>query len=133
MNIIEYAREELKRIGGLDDPYQQLINSNILELIEVFDKQGHSGFSANYLIPRLARLLDFKPLTPLTGEEDEWNGNQNKRCFSVFRNPDGTAYDIEGKIFSDDGGETWFTSKDSWVPVEFPYVVPNEPEKIILD
>lgn len=52
---------------------QDLINKNILEIIEVFSNQGHSGFSAGYAISVLERLLRYKPLTPLTGEPDEWN------------------------------------------------------------
>jgi len=76
-----------------------------------------------------------KPLTPLTGEDDEWNdigdggSLQNKRYSAVFKNKDGTAYNIEGKVFTDDG-EVWYRCKDSRVNVTFPYVVPDKPEYV---
>jgi hypothetical protein len=65
----------------------------------------------------------FKPVSPLTGEDDEWNEIepglfQNKRYSAVFKRKDGTAYNVEGKIFTDDG-EVWFTNKDSRVYITF--------------
>lgn len=63
------------------------------------------------LPPQLRRLCAGKPLSPLTGADDEWNdvgGNagepggtifQNRRCSRVFKDPrfhDGKlAYDID--------------------------------------
>lgn len=136
--MIEWAKRELDLIPKDEDGMQDLINSQIIEVIEVFLSHGHSGFSASYAANIIKRLLDWKPLAPLTGEDDEWidiNGDmeQNKRYSSVFRhNKDNdTAYNISGKIFSDDG-EIWYTNKDSAVKITFPYTVPNEPEKILL-
>lgn len=138
----EWARRELERIPQDEEGMQGSINEGILEVVEVFVEQGHSGFSASYALSVLRRLLNWKPLTPLTGEDDEWckpldedGTQQNKRCSSVFRkNHDNcTAYDIDGKIFSRDGGETWFSCRDSLVSVNFPYRVPEEPERIILE
>jgi hypothetical protein len=80
----------------------------------------------------------FKPLTPLTGEDDEWNEVrtgvfQNKIYSAVFKDgKDGQAYNVEGKIFSDDEGKTWFTNRNSRVYIDFPYIVPDKPEKVIL-
>lgn len=142
MGTKEYGRKELERIGYFkegDDPYNDAVANAILELLDVFDKQGHSGFSAPYVISKFERLAMFKPLTPLTGEDDEWNevGTgvfQNKRCSAVFKDQkDGKAYNIEGKIFSDDGGKTWFTNRNSRVYIDFPYTVPEYPEKVILE
>lgn len=142
-NLVKWAESELERIGGQDDELQQMMNKGVLDIVELFAEQGHSGFSAPYAIGLIQRLLDWKPITALTGEEDEWaepfksdteNTQQNKRCSAVFRknNDNSTAYYIEGKVFSDDGGETWFTNRDSFVPIEFPYTVPEKPERIIL-
>lgn len=142
-NLVNWAKSELELIGGQDDGMQQAMNKDILQIVEVFASQGHSGFSASYALSIIKRLLDWKPITPLTGEEDEWNDvgvdgdttQQNKRCSAVFREngDNSTAYYIEGKIFSDDKGETWFTNRDSHVPVVFPYTVPEKPERIILE
>ena len=143
-NLVEFAKAELERIGKDNDGMQDMMNKDILEIVKTFSKQGHSGFTASYALNILKKLLDFKPLQPLTGEDSEWtevhendNGEpveQNKRYYAVFReNRDNSrAYNINGKVFSDDGGETWFTSRKSRVPVTFPYTVPDKPEYVIL-
>ena len=134
-NLVEYAKDELKRIGMIDsgEPYNDMGTKAILDLIELFSSQNHSGFSAPYVINVFSRLAKFKPLSPLTGEDDEWNevGDifQNKRYSAVFKDKDGNAYNVEGKVFTDDG-EVWYTCKDSRVNVTFPYVVPDKPEEI---
>ena len=117
---------------------QKQINQDILAVVEVFSNQGHSGFSASYAIGMIQKLLSYEPITPLTGADDEWtqldyNNDtkyQNKRCSRVFKDANGQAYDIEGKIFSDDGGKSWYQSKDSRVYIKFPYR--PKTEKIIV-
>lgn len=142
-NQLEWAKKELELVGGKEDEMQKRINADILAVLETFSNQEHSNFSAQYVIRTITRLMDWKPITPLTGEDDEWcepydskvnTTQQNKRCSSVFRKDydNSTAYHIEGKIFSDDGGQTWFTNRKSFVPVTFPFHVPDEPEKVIL-
>lgn len=135
-NLREYAEHEMKHWIESDDEMSQMMAKDILEIVDVFSEQGHSGFSANIAINTLNRLLRFKPLGPLTGKDDEWDEvevepglYQNKRYSSVFKGEDGRAYDINAIIFSDDEGETWYTCKDSRKDIEFPYVVPDEPEK----
>ena len=138
MNLIDYAKEELTRIGmiGSGEPYNDAVSKAILDLIELFASQEHSGFTAPYVINTFARLAMFKPLSPLTGEDDEWKEAlgmiQNKRCFSVFKEKDGKAYDTQGKIFTDDG-EIWYTNGNSHVEISFPYTVPDEPERVYLN
>lgn len=144
MSLVEWAREELARLVKDDDEMQKAINADVLEIIEVFAKQGHSDFSASYAVALLKRLLAGKPIQPLTGEDDEWEEvgskggvvvEQNKRYPAVFRkNKDNsTAYDIEGRVFSYDGGKTWVTNRRSHVPITFPYKVPDDPERIIFE
>ena len=111
---------------------QKLVTKDIMEIFEIFRSQQHSGFSASYIIELLDRLLRYIPVSPLTGEDDEWNKveytddicYQNKRCPSVFKDSSGKAYNVEGRAFSEDGGRTYFTSKDSKVYITFPYTVP---------
>ncbi len=88
----------------------------------------------------LNRLLVVKPLTPLTGEADEWeetetrpNYFQNKRCPNVFKKTDGTCYDIDGAVASADGGITWFSALEFDPKIEFPYYPPTHPEKIYIE
>lgn len=141
MNLVEFAEQELNNIlktctDSESLKTQKVINDDILEMVKTFSKQGHSGFSAQYSLSLLKRLLDYKPITSLTGDDNEWIeldygddiAYQNNRCPSIFKDKEGKAYNTEGKIFTDDNGHTWFTSKDSRVYIEFPYEVPDKPE-----
>lgn len=137
--MLDYAKRELDRIPKDEDGLQDLMNSGILDIIKVFSEQGHSGMSAGYAINILERLLRFKPITPLIGEEDEWNKisrdgiKQNKRCSSVFRQADGTYEDIDAIVVSDNGGITWFTSGRFRKKITFPYIPPIHPEKVYIE
>ncbi|MFS2027677.1 hypothetical protein [Massilia sp. CT11-137] len=131
-NLRKHAEAELKAAGykldGTDEPYNKAAADSILELIDVFSGQGHSGFSASYCLQTFTKLAAFEPLGPLTGADDEWvevgDGMfQNKRCSHVFKSADrfnGQAYDLDGRIFREpDGG--CYSSSDSLVPIVFPY------------
>lgn len=139
MSLLEYAKRELDRIPKDEDGLQDMINNNILSIIEAFSKQGHSGMSAGYALNALERLLRFKPITPLTGEDDEWNETgphgvkQNKRCSSVFKESDGTYEDIDAIAVSDNGGITWFSSGRFRKKISFPYMPPIHPEKVYIE
>ena len=127
-NLIEHAKRELKIAGyDLEDreegPNKWMVE-NILELITVFSKQGHSGFSAGYCRSMFNILANFEPIAPLTGEDSEWNevGEgvfQNNRSSNVFKE-NGKAYKIDGKVFREPDGSC-YTNKKSHVPVVFPY------------
>lgn len=104
MTIREHAAFELKKAGLFDDDsdYRGEVGHAVMELIEAFATQRHSGGSASMTIDLLNRLLAHDPLTPLTGEDSEWcdpmgDGQllQNKRCSRVFKDAKG-AYDIRG-------------------------------------
>ena len=145
MSLVSYAESELDRIGMTDDDDMNgLMRKHLLHMVHEFSEEGHSGFSASYALQCLEKLLRFKPLSPLTGEDDEWidvseiSGvphYQNKRCSSVFKDgKDGEAYDIDGKVFwewieDEDGNpyKSYYTGFESRVPVKFPYIVPDEP------
>lgn len=111
--------------GDFEDEMQELMCKQVMELLELFGNHGHSGFSASYALNLFKKLADFEPLIPLTGEDFEWNevgtGKwQNNRCSHVFKDADGKAYDINGKIFIDKEGYA-YTSGDSRVYITFPY------------
>lgn len=145
MNLTTYAKAELNRIPCEDEEsvrIQKQINRGIMAVVKAFADQGHSGETAPYALQVLNRLLNFKPLLPLTGEDSEWddisdyageNRQQNNRCFTVFRkdNDNSTAWDSDGKIFSEDG-VTWKSTRESNVPIVFPYNVPAGPERVIV-
>jgi len=126
MSTYDYAKSELERAKYFDGDMNQAMAEDILQLIKVFGEQGHSGFSAPFCIKLFTRLASHKPMSPLTGEDDEWAevGDgvwQNKRYSAVFKDKD-HAYNVEGKIFIDPDGTTW-TNPDSRTGVVFPYTV----------
>jgi len=142
--LISYAEYEMDRIGLTnEDEYNRMMREHILKMVKVFAEEGHSGFSGRYALDLLTKLLDFKPLTPLTGEDDEWTdisdcgdspSYQNKRCSSVFKNPDGECYDINGKVFwewyRDENGQahkSYYSNYGCSLPVVFPYMPPDKP------
>ena len=147
-NILQHAMDELDRIGMTEDSPDEMnvaMRKHILHMMQEFANEGHSGFSASYAINILTKLMDFKPLSPLTGEDSEWRNvsdygpephYQNIRRSSVFKDADGSCYDIDGKVFwewampYEEGGEpykTYYTCRESRVPVTFPYTVPDKP------
>lgn len=129
-DLDQHAARELPSYvtDDADDQMQKLMNKQLQELVLVFGTHGHSGFSAQFAIAQLKLLLSFKPLRPLTGEDDEWLVHdmpgcyaQNLRCGSVFKSSkDGQAYNIDGRIFREPNGGT-YTNKDSRVYITFPY------------
>lgn len=99
MSIIERAEAELKAINfGKGD------SMAMLEILRLFFKQWDSGGGVFVAAPVLQRLIAGKPLSPLTGADDEWidrtemnSGKpmwQNIRCSTVFKDAEG-AYDID--------------------------------------
>jgi hypothetical protein len=140
MSLVEHAKREFEALGWPGDcDMQAMVCDNVIELIEAFSKQGHSGSSAPYVLNIFEQLARFNPIAPLTGEDNEWtdvakeNGEplyQNNRDSEVFKNNEG-AYWISGKIFRDKDGCT-YTSRDSRVSVTFPWKKPK-PEIIDVD
>ena len=143
MEYIEYLDREWAAAGfrnadsETESAYLQgVVYDNIRELVGVFDKQGHSGFSAPYVMNLFKKIALFEPIVPLTGEEDEWfsepflGSRQNRRCFHVFQEIDtGRAYDSKGKVFQDKDGSRW-TNNESRVEITFPYTPKTEIVKV---
>ena len=131
-NLLNHTDKELRLLGyspEAEEGPNKWTYENVMELMKTFSEQGHSGYSAGSVRQIFNLLADFQPLSPLTGEDDEWDhagGNlyQNKRRSSVFKE-NGFAYDINGKIFREPDG-CCYQSKDSHVPVTFPYIPKTE-------
>ena len=135
MALVEFAREELKRAGlfDKDSDYGGMMGEAVMKMIEQFASEGHSGFSASMAVNLFQRLARYEPLTPLTGEDDEWMDTcgtmQNRRCFSVFKDEDGRAYHADAVVFEEPNGSR-FTSADSRRFIEFPYMPKTEIVKV---
>lgn len=98
MSIQSFAARELDRAG-----FSPSEKAAFLKILKVFFDEFDSGGAVHFSVPILRRLLNGQPLTPITGEADEWMyvgdmGDdpvwQNVRCSSVFKGKDGRAYDI---------------------------------------
>ena len=95
-SLLKFTKAELRAAGlfDTDADYDGLVASNVVSLMETFVAAGHSGGSAELTLQAFDKLARHMPLTPLTGEDDEWEDRsdmsgyplwQNKRCTSVFK------------------------------------------------
>lgn len=125
---LEWCREELERVGAFDpsrDFYEGETGKAVIELCRVFEGQHHSGLSANVIVNLFWGLVNNLPLTPLTGEDNEWieispGIYQNKRCPSVFKDETG-IYQSDYYIFKDETGASYISRESRRYIKEFPY------------
>lgn len=121
-NLVDHAKEELELAGlfDKDSDYDGMLGKAVMDLVKVFSKQGHSGWSAHQTLKIFSIVADYKPLTPIGKTEDEWMAItdmgakevvwQNKRRGTTFsRNAGKTWYDIDDPKLNN--GDTW---KRSW-------------------
>jgi len=127
-NLLKHAERELTLIGydGKDE-YNNMAKDAILQLIETFAKQGHSGFSAPYVANMFHKLANYEVLSPLTGNDDEWSDVlderssdntkmffQNIRDSRVFKDEKG-AYFLDAIVWEEiiNGDSYHFTDRNS--------------------
>lgn len=113
--LMEHAKREMELAGlySEDSAYGGMIPDAVLALVKTHSEQGHSGGSHALVMSIFNKVANFKALTPITSNPEEWidrteisGGNptwQNNRQSSVF---------------STDGGKTWYdiddTEKKNW-------------------
>lgn len=131
MNLIEHAQNEFRILGWPGDcDMQEAIDNDILELLKTFSDQGHSGFSASYLLGVFEKLARFQPISPLTGEPDEWREVEGGTLMNIRDSEvvkfagDDQVYWLHGIIFRNPDGST-YTSDKSHVPISFPWTHPK--------
>lgn len=140
-NLVNYAKRELERAGydrkALKDPVNKEVYNNILQIVKVFSKQNHSGFSANYARSVLSKLLQFEPIKPYEGKEDEWSKlgdsedcTYQHRGHSYLFRYDGVVYSIQGYAFTDKLGTGYVSGASRRYFRKFP--TPAELETIRL-
>lgn len=97
-NLVEHARREL----ALVETDQDFIKS-IIAAVRGFSTYGHSGGSHSAGLALLNDLLQFKNLSPLTNNPDEWMQIAEEvagpNIWQSKRNPE---------AFSQDGGKTYY-------------------------
>ena len=115
-----------REIGAIDSS----VELHAANMARAFSLEGYSGGSAPIMLSWLGRALAWEPVAPLTGADDEWvdvaeiAGRtlwQNRRCGRVFKEGDGTAYDIQGRVFREPSGACFTRQPDSRTSVVFPY------------
>lgn len=104
MSLVEHAQRELELSGqwSEDPAYSQ----SIVCAIAAFASYGHSGGSAMVAIAQLHALLQFKPLSPLTSDPDEWIDQSEASGRPMWQNR------RDPSVFSEDGGQTWYSVED---------------------
>lgn len=102
-NLIDHARRELELQGMMleDSDYGGNAGKAVLELIEVFSKQGHSGGSAHLVAYLFHQLSEYKALGPVTDDPHEWHdhGLLSENTWQNLR---------DSRCFSNDAGLTYF-------------------------
>lgn len=106
-NLVNHAKRELKLAGfptkpviepGYEIDYDYEVAQAVLELVEKFAGQHHSGLSASMVIDLTQRLLNFEALTKLTDDPLDWNLVGDKMWQSRR----------QSDSFSKDGGKTYY-------------------------
>lgn len=105
--LIEHAKRELELAGLFDkdaDPiYEGEIARAVMRLVKTHAKEDHSGGSHVLVLSVFNKVINYKVLSPLTDDPDEWKETgpehyQNKRQSSCFSKDGGkTYYDIDEK------------------------------------
>lgn len=103
-NLARHAWDELDRAGLFTDDgdfYDGMTGRAVMDLVDVFVEQGHSGMSASIVIDILRRVMAFEPLSPLTDDPAEWEEVmdglwQSRRHARAFSQDGGKTYRLNG-------------------------------------
>jgi hypothetical protein len=105
----EWAKNEVELAGLLkeDSDYKGMIGQSLMDLIELFSNQGHSGTSAALVAEIFHKLVQWEPLTECDHSDyldtSIYTGEPGK-LFQCKRCP---------HMFSEDGGKNWYSVKES--------------------
>lgn len=118
-NLVRHAKREMELAKVDEDIYGDMTSKAVLELIEVFSKQGHSGMSGSLVLNIFNRVVNFQNLTPLTDNPDEWHSGatglwQNTRNSEAFSYDGGKTYYLLSEK-RPDSEPIWHTSEESKV------------------
>jgi hypothetical protein len=113
MSLKKHAKQELEFAGFFseDSDYGGMLGKAVMELIDVFSEQGHSGMSASLTLKLFSKVANYESLSPLTGKDEEWDFThdhwQNKRNSAVFKDKDGNVSYLNAIIKRCPNGVTW--------------------------
>lgn len=142
----------IKKIKEIVSERRDICYSNRMsnDIYVIIDKFIELNFTQDE-ISECLRLLDFKSIVPINGDEDEWTYvgdgmEQNKICSAIFRynHDNSTATYLYGVSISYDGGNNFWTTGGgdindindakirSEIKVEFPFEVPEQSERFYV-
>lgn len=119
-NLVKHARRELELVGEDADVIEWF-----LETVRAFASYGHSGGSMEATLPILEKLLRFENLTQLTNDPDEWIHHGA----DVWGEDGGIWQNVRNsKMFSRDGGRSYFNVDNRGEKVEYTFDKDFKPE-----
>lgn len=136
-----FAKEELKLAGFFDkdSDYNGMVGPAVMELIEVFGKQGHSGYSAGLVANLFSKLARFEPINPIMGTPEEWfepvDGMfQNRRCSAMFKDgKGGRPYYLDAICWRTPKGITYTGTASNIQSRQFVKAFPFTPKTFVID
>lgn len=123
--IIRRAEKDSSLIRHYENEGGKL--SEVKDLLALFGTQGHSGYSAPYIIRGFYDAARFKVLSPLKFTDDEFSDKlgfsddtrQNRRMSSVFKYPDGVIKDIDAVTWFEETGVRYDMKDECFVGDEY--------------
>ena len=144
MAIVEHAKEELKLAGynidanvkdiNSDHEYADYVAKSVLELLEVFAKQGHSGMSASFTLNLFNQLARQKNLTELTDNPNEWvdvSVQSGYTCYQSKRNSSCFSEDMKSYFDIDDPDNNIFEVDENGQTTGYATLKPKEERKMV--
>ena len=116
-NLEKHAEYEMRRAGlySEDSDYGGMIPEAVMKMVKVLADEGHSGGSHALTMQIFNRVANFKTLTPITNDPEEWMN------VSEYNGPDHPAIwqnRRESSNFSNDGGKTYYNIDEKDRPLK---------------
>lgn len=101
MSLVEHAKKELELAGMFDkdSDYGGAIGESVLELVEIFAKQGHSGFSAMLTLELFNKVAHYKTIVEFIPSLKD-SIEVSETVIQSTRRSD---------VFTRDGGKNWYS------------------------
>lgn len=103
-NLERHAEAEMRRAGlyDADSDYGPGIPKTVMEMVRAHNSYGQSGGSHHMVMEIFNKVIEFKTLTPLTANPEEWTDVSEMSQGPMWQNNRNPAF------FSNDGGKTWW-------------------------
>lgn len=112
MNLVQHAERELRNAGlfDKDSDYGGEVGQAVLELVEIFANQGHSGMSSGLVIHLFSKVASYRTLTPIDNPAKSGEYIACDRAETVWQSTRLST------LFSEDGGRNWYdlNGKPAW-------------------